>query len=55
MYTVSTYQLGQTIDAPFLPLIPQYAVWIALSAWLVTFTAMLVNLVRSFRSGRTRS
>jgi tellurite resistance protein TehA-like permease len=54
MYTVSTYQLSRTIDAPFLPLIPQFVYWIAISAWLATFAAMLVSLARALRSGQAR-
>lgn len=46
MYTAATYQLARAIDAPFLPLIPRYFVYIALAAWTVAFFAMVTSLVR---------
>jgi tellurite resistance protein TehA-like permease len=41
MYTVSTYQLAQALDLPFLMWIPRYFILIALSAWIATFAGLL--------------
>lgn len=41
MYTVSTYQLAQALDLPFLEWIPRYFIYIALSAWIATFAGLL--------------
>jgi tellurite resistance protein TehA-like permease len=58
MYTVSTFQLAKAIGVPFLAVIPQVFVWIALLAWLVTFVGMVLHLSRQLAPGwriRTRS
>ena len=47
MYTVSTHQLAQALDVPFLLWIPRYFVYIALAAWVATF-AGLVGTTRTF-------
>ena len=41
MYTVSTHQLAQALDVPFLLWIPRYFVYIALAAWIATFGGLL--------------
>ena len=41
MYTVSTFQLAQALDLPFLLWIPHYFVYIALAAWVATFAGLL--------------
>ena len=41
MYTVSTFQLAQALDLPFLLWIPHCFVYIAITAWLATFTGLL--------------
>jgi tellurite resistance protein TehA-like permease len=41
MYTVSTYQLAQALDLPFLLWIPRYFVYIAVAAWIATFAGLL--------------
>ena len=41
MYTVSTFQLAQALDLPFLLWIPHYFVYIAVTAWMATFGGLL--------------
>src|SRR5215470_14848411 len=41
MYTVSTHQLAQALDLPFLLWIPHSFVYVALVAWLATFAGLL--------------
>jgi tellurite resistance protein TehA-like permease len=46
MYTASTFQLSKAIEVPFLAVIPEIFVYIALLAWLVIFIGMLSHLAR---------
>jgi len=41
MYTVSTVQLSQALDLPFLLWIPHYFVYVAVTAWTATFAGLL--------------
>ena len=41
MYTVSTFQLAQALDLPFLLWIPHYFVYVAITAWMATFAGLL--------------
>lgn len=45
MYTACTYQLAQAIGLDFLKVIPQYFIYIALTAWLVTFGGLVIKLI----------
>jgi len=47
MYTACTFQLAKALQLPFLLAIPQYFVYIALAAWLVTFGGLIHRLVSS--------
>lgn len=49
MYTTGTLRLSDALALPFLTLIPQVTVWVALIAWLGTTTAMCLHLVRRYR------
>jgi len=44
MYTVSTFQLAQALDLPFLLWIPHYFVYIAVTAWMGTFAGLLWSM-----------
>ena len=50
MYTACTYQLAKALDLGFLAVIPRYFIYIALAAWLLTFTGLLKMLVQSFQT-----
>jgi tellurite resistance protein TehA-like permease len=44
MYTVCTFRLAQVIDAPFLSVIPEVFIYIALAAWSVTAAGLVRQL-----------
>lgn len=46
MYTVCTHRLAEITSEPFLDIIPQYFVFIALAAWILTFLGLLLRQVR---------
>ncbi|RCW45980.1 tellurite resistance protein TehA-like permease [Halopolyspora algeriensis] len=49
MYGVATRTLGDTVHLPLLTMIGTHELWIALTAWAATFTAMLWSLTRAVR------
>ena len=53
MYTAATLQLAIALDLSFLRVIPNVFVYVAIAAWLVVFTGMMVSLARS--SFKTRA
>lgn len=46
MYTVCTFRLAGTLGLPFLLAIPRVTVYVALAAWLLTATGLVLNLLR---------
>ena len=44
MYTTATFQLGKVFALPFLFIIPQLFVGLALTAWLLTFIGLVLTL-----------
>jgi tellurite resistance protein TehA-like permease len=46
MYTVCTFRLSQTIDAPYLIVIPRWFVHVALAAWLAAAIGLVRRLLR---------
>jgi tellurite resistance protein TehA-like permease len=46
MYTACTFRLAQSIDAPYLAVIPRWVIWIALGAWLLTGAGHVQHLLR---------
>ncbi len=48
MYTVCTFQIAKALELPFLFAVPQYFVYIALAAWLLTFVGLGLQMVRQF-------
>ena len=46
MYTVCTFRLAGTLGLPFLVAIPRVAVYVALAAWLLTATGLVLHLLR---------
>jgi tellurite resistance protein TehA-like permease len=47
MYTAATVRLSRAVDAAYLFEIPRWFVFVALSAWLLTFVGMAVEVGRS--------
>jgi hypothetical protein len=54
MYTVCTFQLSRATGLAFLRTIPEYFVYVALAAWLVTFVGLLGSLVGNLRRSKFR-
>jgi len=51
MYTACTFRLTHAIDAPFLIIIPQCFIYVAIAAWCLTFVGMLYSLANGSKSG----
>ena len=50
MYTVCTFRLAGALGLPFLLAIPRVVVYIALAAWLLTATGLVLSLARRDRT-----
>lgn len=53
MYTVCTYRLAGALDVPYLMVIPEAGIYVAIAAWGLTMTGLLTQLAP--RSGARRS
>ncbi|UJL46108.1 tellurite resistance/C4-dicarboxylate transporter family protein [Virgibacillus sp. NKC19-16] len=52
MYTTSTYQLSEALGVPFLKVIPQIMVFVAIAAWLAGMYGLLHSLYRTVKDHR---
>ena len=52
MYTTCTYQLSRAMDLGFLMTIPEYFIYVALLAWLLTFAGLVYRLAGSVKPRR---
>ena len=50
MYTACTFQLAKAVNLDFLKVIPQYFIYLALTAWLLAAYGLLRHLIVSFRA-----
>ena len=47
MYTTATYRLAEALDAPYLMFIPKLMLGAAITAWLMTFLGLVMELSRA--------
>lgn len=52
MYTVCTFRMAQALDIPFLHRISDVFIYVALIAWLITFTGLLRSLTSIFMKSK---
>ena len=52
MYTMCTYRLAKAAKLEFLAVVPQYAVYVALGVWTITFAFMMQRLLFPARARR---
>ncbi|MBV9832981.1 MAG: tellurite resistance/C4-dicarboxylate transporter family protein [Alphaproteobacteria bacterium] len=50
MYTMCTLELGQALGWPFLQIVPEITIAIALAAWAATFIGLVLHIARSIRA-----
>lgn len=55
MYTVCTYRMAEALNLPFLYPVPEAGFYIALLAWLITFTGLLRNLYSLFNKSKNKT
>src|SRR5262249_49791643 len=54
MYTACTQNLIRVFGLPFLGPIPSVFVWVALAAWALTFTGLVLDVLGSMRGATVR-
>lgn len=54
MYTICTFRLAQALQMDFLYIIPRYFVFVAVTAWLITFFGLALNLLKKFKAQEIR-
>lgn len=54
MYTVCTFRLSEALAIPFLKIIPQYFIFIALFAWVAVMIGLIRTFLSYFKSSPTR-
>ena len=52
MYTTSTFQLSRSLGPPFPEAIPHVFIYLALLAWIATFTGLILTIARAVFSDR---
>src|SRR5262245_35039670 len=52
MYTVCTYRMADALRLPLLRVVPRYAVYVALSAWVATAVGLAIHLAVVYRRSR---
>lgn len=52
MYTTGTLQLARALDLPFLAVIPEIFIVVVLAAWVVTFSGLVVQILRTIDDTR---
>lgn len=55
MYTVCTYRMAHAIELPFLYPVAHVFIFLALTAWLITFVGLSRNLVSKFFNTKNKS
>jgi tellurite resistance protein TehA-like permease len=50
MYTVCSYRLSKAFQLSWLQSLPEVFIYLALIAWLITFVAMIANIVKRYAS-----
>lgn len=51
MYTACSFRLAETMDQPFLHVLPRWFVYIAMAAWLLTFAGLAMTFLPKVRRG----
>jgi tellurite resistance protein TehA-like permease len=55
MYTTGTFQLSKSLNIPFLLIISRFMMYVAVTAWLIGFIALIRHICDSFRKSKNGS
>lgn len=55
MYTTGTLQLARALDLPFLAVIPDVFIHVALAAWFATFSGLVLRILKVINAARARA